>query len=152
MALDKQLVLVANPNKNKGTAAETAVVKYAWTQGFHEAERIALAGANDQGDVVLQRNPKIIIEVKAGKSAQTASLGQISKWLDDTQRERNAAAAAHGFLIVQRQGFGNARVGDWECWTLSDDHGVFSDLTSSFTTVMVALSEMLGAVKAVYHD
>jgi len=67
-------------------------VKYAWTQGFHEAERIALAGANDQGDVVLQRSPKIIIEVKAGKSAQTASLGQISKWLDDTQRERNAAA------------------------------------------------------------
>ena len=65
---------MANPNKNKGTAAETAVVKYAWTQGFHEAERIALAGANDQGDVVLQRNPKIIIEVKAGSQRRPRAL------------------------------------------------------------------------------
>ena len=141
---------MANPSKNKGTAAETAVVKYAWSQGFVNAERIALAGANDQGDVVLMRNPKIILEVKAGKSAQTASLGQISKWLDDTRRERDNANAKHGFLIVQRQGFGNGRVANWECWTLSDDHGAFVECDKSFTTIMVSVENMFDAIGEVY--
>jgi len=141
---------MANPNKSKGTAAETAVVKFAWQQGFGECERIALAGALDQGDVVLLRQPKIILEVKSGKSAQTASLGQVSAWLDETQRERDNAHARHGLLVVQRQGFGVGRVGDWECWTLSDDHGVFVDMSGSFTTVMVSLREMLECVREVY--
>jgi len=141
---------MANPSKNKGTAAETAVVRYAWSQGFTDAERIALAGANDQGDVVLMRDPKIILEVKAGKAAQTASLGQISKWLDETRTERDNAKAVHGFLVVQRQGFGNGRVESWECWTLSDDHGAFVDCHESFTTVMVSLGNMFDAVKARY--
>lgn len=141
---------MANQSKNKGTAAETAVVRYAWAQGFSMAERIALAGANDQGDVVLMRDPKIIIEVKAGRSAQTASLGQITKWLDDTRRERDNAQAKHGFLVVQRQGFGNSRVAQWECWTLSDDHGAFIDCDQSFTTVMVSLENMLDAVRVTY--
>ena len=142
---------MANPSKNKGTAAETAVVRYAWSVGFTDAERIALAGANDQGDVVLMRDPKIIIEVKAGKAAQTASLGQISKWLDETRTERDNAKARHGLLIVQRQGFGNARVGDWECWTLSDDHEVFVDAQGCFTTVMVSVSEMLTTIRGLYE-
>ena len=142
--------LMANPSKNKGTAAETAVVRYAWAQGFTMAERIALAGSNDQGDVVLMRDPKIILEVKAGKSAQTASLGQISKWLEDTRRERDNAKAAHGFLIVQRQGFGNSRVAQWECWTLSDDHGAFIDCSESFTTVMVSVENMFKAIGETY--
>ena len=65
---------MANPSKNKGTAAETAVVRHAWAQGFTDAERIALSGANDQGDVVLMREPKIIIEVKAGKVVSTGAV------------------------------------------------------------------------------
>lgn len=142
---------MANPSKNKGTAAETAVVKYAWSVGFHEAERIALAGANDQGDVVLMRDPKIILEIKAGKAAQTASLGQIGKWLDETRAERINASAKHGLLIVQRQGFGNARVGQWECWTLSDDHHTFIECRGSFTTVMVSVDQMFAAIKGIYQ-
>lgn len=141
---------MANLSKNKGTAAETAVVRFAWSKGFTYAERIALAGANDQGDIVLMRDPKIIIEVKAGKSAQTASLGQISKWLDDTRRERDNANAKHGLLIIQRQGFGNTRVGSWECWTLSDDHGVFVECDKSFTTVMVSVENMFDAIGEMY--
>jgi hypothetical protein len=141
---------MVNPSKNKGTAAETAVVRHAWAQGFTNAERIALSGANDQGDVVLMRDPKIIIEVKAGKAAQTASLGQISKWLDEAQRERDNAKAVHGFLFVQRQGFGNSRVGSWECWTLSDDHGAFTDYGDSFNTIMVSVDDMFDAIKERY--
>ena len=141
---------MANPSKNKGTAAETAVVRYAWAQGFTDAERIALSGSNDQGDVVLMREPKIIIEVKAGKTAQTASLGQISKWLDEAQRERDNAGAVHGFLFVQRQGFGNSRVGSWECWTLSDDHGAFTEYGDSFNTIMVSVDDMFDAIKERY--
>jgi hypothetical protein len=96
------------------------------------------------------RDPKIILEVKAGKAAQTASLGQISKWLDETRKERDNANARHGLLIVQRQGFGNARVAEWECWTLSDDHGVFVDAHGSFTTVMVSVSDMFETIKGIY--
>lgn len=141
---------MSNPSKNKGTAAETAVVRHAWAAGFTDAERIALAGAHDQGDVILMRDPRIILEVKAGKAAQTASLGQISKWLDECRRERDHAKAVHGFLIVQRQGFGNSRVGSWECWTLSDDHGEFIEYCDSFTTIMVSVDDMFDAIKDRY--
>jgi hypothetical protein len=141
---------MVNPSKNKGTAAETAVLRYAWSQGFNDAERIALAGANDQGDVVLMREPKIILEVKAGKTAQNASLGQISKWLDETARERDNAKAVHGFLVVQRQGFGNTRVANWECWTLSDDHGAFTEYGDSFNTIMVSFEDMIDAIRGRY--
>jgi hypothetical protein len=51
---------------------------------------------------------------------------------------------------VQRQGFGNSRVGSWECWTLSDDHGAFVDCHESFTTVMVSVENMFDAIKARY--
>ena len=103
-----------NASKAKGTKAETAVVRYAQVNGFPDAERLALHGANDIGDIRLA--PGIILEVKAGKAAQTASLGQIQKWLIDTRVEAANALADHWALIVQRQGFGVERVEWWEAW------------------------------------
>jgi len=105
---------MSNPSKQKGTAAETAVVRYAREHGFPLADRLTLSGRYDRGDVLLTVG--LIAEVKAGKAAQTASLGQIRAWLAETETERANAGAEHGILVVQRQGHGLTRVGEWECW------------------------------------
>jgi hypothetical protein len=106
-----------NPSKAKGTKAETAVVRYAQANGFPDAERLALHGANDIGDIRLA--PGLILEVKAGKAAQTASLRQIDKWLVEAQQEADNAHADLCALIVQRRGFGIERVEWWEAWLMN---------------------------------
>jgi hypothetical protein len=105
---------MTNPSKRKGTAAETAVVRYARVNGFPQADRLTLSGRYDRGDVLLC--PGAILEVKAGKSAQTASYGQILAWLKETEREREHAHADTAALVVQRQGYGLSRVEMWEFW------------------------------------
>ena len=106
-----------NPSKAKGTKAETAVVRYAQANGFPDAERLALHGTNDIGDIRLA--PGLILEVKAGKAAQGASLRQIDKWLAEAQREADNAHADMCALIVQRRGFGIERVEWWEAWLMN---------------------------------
>ena len=106
-------------SKDKGTRAETAVVRYC--RGFFPAaERRALHGQQDVGDILLA--PGIIIEVKAGKAAQTASLRKIRDWIAETQREVANAGADIGLLVTQRQGLGLGRVEDWECWSVEHTH------------------------------
>ena len=106
-------------SKDKGTRAETAVTRYC--RGFFPAaERRALHGRQDVGDILLA--PGIIIEVKAGKTAQTASLRKIRDWIAETQREVANAGADIGLLVTQRQGLGLGRVEDWECWSVEHTH------------------------------
>ena len=105
---------MTNPSKAKGTAAETAVVRYARAHGFPLADRLTLSGRYDRGDVLLC--PGAILEVKAGKAAQNASYGQILAWLDETERERVNAHADTAGLVVQRRGYGLGRVECWEFW------------------------------------
>ena len=105
---------MTNPSKSKGTAAETAVVRYARAHGFPHADRLTLTGRYDRGDVLLA--PGAIAEVKAGKAAQGASYNQVLAWLDETERERVNARADIAVLIVQRQGYGLGRVETWSCW------------------------------------
>jgi hypothetical protein len=114
-----------NPSKDKGTRAETAVVRLCQTLYPH-AERRALRGAKDVGDILL--TPGIIIEVKAGKRAQTASLRQIRDWIAETSREVTNANADIGLLVTQRQGLGLARVAEWECWSVEDNTVVMRSL------------------------
>lgn len=108
-----------NASKAKGTAAETAVVRCARLAGFAAAERIALHGAVDIGDVRLASS--LVAQVKAGRTAQIASLGTIRGWLADTEQQRIAGGFDHAILIVQAQGFGTSRVREWEAWTLPGD-------------------------------
>jgi hypothetical protein len=106
-----------NPSKDKGTRAETAVTRYA--RGFFpNAQRLPLHGSRDIGDV--QLCPGVIIEVKAGKAAQTASLKRIRDWIAEMQTEVENAHAELGLLVTQRQGLGLSRVEDWECWTVEE--------------------------------
>lgn len=99
-----------NRPKNIGTAAETAVVRWCRDHGFTSAERLALSGALDQGDVRLTRG--VHLEVKGGKAAEGASIEQIRAWMREADAEgRNAEA--HCFLVRKRRGYGKTRVGQW---------------------------------------
>jgi hypothetical protein len=83
---------VTNKPKAIGTRGETAIVNVLRAHGFGGAERRALAGSNDLGDILIC--PGVIAEVKWGKHAKTASLVDVSRWLRETERER-ANAGAH---------------------------------------------------------
>lgn len=103
-----------NRAKAIGTAAETAVVRAARARGFPWADRYALHGRNDTGDVFLC--PGVIVEVKGGDWAKKASDTLIDAWLTETERERINAGAAVGFLVVQRAAVGPANAQRWSSW------------------------------------
>lgn len=88
-----------------GTVAETAVARYLQDHGFGGAERRALAGAIDKGDVA--GTPGLAWEVKAGRTLC------LSQWLRETETERRNAKAQFGILVVKPAGFGVTRVGKW---------------------------------------
>ena len=83
-----------------GTKAESAVVSYLREHGFGGAERRALHGNTDLGDILVC--PGVIAEVKAGHAAWNASDNQMSAWWDETCVEKNNAHAERAFLVVAR--------------------------------------------------
>lgn len=94
-----------------GTATETAVVRTLRTHGFPYAERRALHGTHDLGD--LTGTPGICWEIKGGNAAKTASDKQIAEWLAETERERINSGADIGVLVLQRAGIGPANAHRW---------------------------------------
>jgi|GEM_PF-726725 len=105
---------MVNRPKQIGTAAETAVVRTARRLGFPGADRLTLTGHLDRGDVGLC--PGVIIEVKGGGAAKTASDGLIDTWLAETARERLHAGADVAFLVTQRAGVGAPNAHRWWAW------------------------------------
>jgi Holliday junction resolvase len=96
--------------KQKGTAAETALVRFLQGQGFPSAERRALGGGGfgeDLGDIT--GIPALCMEVKNHKSYQ------IPAWLKETETERINAKADFGILVVKPVGIGITpdKVGQW---------------------------------------
>ena len=91
--------------KQKGTAAETALVKFLQGQGFPGAERRALAGINDLGDIT--GTPCLVWEVKNQKKYN------IPEWLRETEIERNNADADYGVLVVKPNGVGLTKAGEF---------------------------------------
>lgn len=102
---------MSNPSKTKGTEAESAVVKTLKAAGFR-AKRLTLHGNKDVGDVDCGLDD-IVIEVKGGHAAESASDGQIEKWRQETEVEKRNAGAAAGALIVKRKGIGPTNAGRW---------------------------------------
>ena len=94
-------------SKQKGTLAETAVVKFLQAHGFPTAERRALAGGNDLGDILT--GPGLAWEVK---NVRTYA---IPAWMKETETERVNANAEHGILVIKPNGVGTSNVGDWWC-------------------------------------
>lgn len=82
--------------RRKGTAAETATVNYVRTRGWPYAERRALSGANDRGDIA--GIPDVVIEVKAAKAITLAA------WLDELTQEIDNDGADIGWLVIKRRG------------------------------------------------
>jgi hypothetical protein len=105
---------MVNRPKAIGTAAETAVVRAARPRGFPHADRLTLTGNQDRGDVGLC--PGVVIEVKGGAAARTASDGLIDAWLIETERERVHARADVAFLVIQRPGVGPTNAHRWWAW------------------------------------
>jgi len=105
---------MTNKPKAIGTACETAVVRYLQANGFPHAERRALRGGLDAGDVT--GCPGICIEIKGGEAAKSASDAQVEAWLIETETERINANAEIGLLAMQRKAVGPKNAGQW--WTV----------------------------------
>ena len=83
-------------SKRKGTSWETLIVDYLVSHGWKHAERRALAGKNDRGDVA--GIPGVVIEAKSANRLELAA------WLDETEAERANDNAVHGLLWIKRRG------------------------------------------------
>ena len=81
-------------SKRKGTAFESALVACLQRLGHPFAERRALAGAADKGDIT-GLGPRYVIEAKAAKKFE------IGMWLKETAIERDNAKADYGFLVIK---------------------------------------------------
>jgi len=103
-------------SKVKGTAFETAVVKFMRANGFGQAERRALRGRDDVGDILVC--PGIIAECK---NWATYGPADVTRWLEETWKEMHASNASVGLLIIKRprQNVSMSRCffrGEWGFW------------------------------------
>lgn len=89
--------------KQKGTAAETAVVNWLKEQGRKHVERRSLNGTADRGDIA--GIPCVVIEVK-NHAKMT-----LSEWLSELEIEMHNDKADHGVVIHKKRGTTN--VGEW---------------------------------------
>ena len=122
--------------KQAGTAAETAFVRYALANGFLTARRETLFGSGDRGDVRLAES--VIVELKHRRTTTgNAALGQpgakeLAGWMAETERERINAGATYAALVVKRAG--TTDVGQWWCyipmWQLAHLWGFHPDLSN----------------------
>lgn len=108
---------MANPSKKKGTKAETEVVNFLADYGI-VAERMALSGAKDKGDIkVIESNygKPLVFEVKAGKQTQNPSRSDIEDWLAQARVE-GENSGCDCMLVIRRY---KRNIADAEVWHLS---------------------------------
>lgn len=96
---------MVNPQKRKGTAAEVAVVGALIEAGWPYAERRALAGVQDKGDIAGVAG--VVLEVKSHKTYS------FQAWLREAKAEQENANAAHAVVVAKPNGVGATRVGEW---------------------------------------
>ena len=80
----------------KGTAWESVIVAYLKSEGFVMAERRALAGALDKGDIAGIHG--VVIEAKNTKAINLA------QFIDETKAEVANAEADFGVAWIKRRG------------------------------------------------
>jgi hypothetical protein len=83
-------------SKRKGTSWESAIVGYLIEQGWPHAERRALAGALDKGDIT--GLPGVCIEAKS------AARHELAQWWEEAKAERRNANAATACVWFKRRG------------------------------------------------
>jgi hypothetical protein len=94
---------MTNRSKAKGTSWESALVQYLQQCGWVRAERRALAGNADKGDVLGLSG--WVIEAK------NAARVELAEWAKELQAEIRNAGAAHGAVWVKRRGKASAADG-----------------------------------------
>ena len=94
---------MVSKQKAKGTVAERAVVDYLRANGFPDAERRALEGVNDRGDVA--GLPYTVLEVKNHAALDLAG------WLNELMREIDNDNAEYGAVVAKRRG--HAKPDQW---------------------------------------
>jgi G:T-mismatch repair DNA endonuclease (very short patch repair protein) len=87
----------------KGTAAETAVVRYLREHGFPHAERRALHGTADKGDIT--GAGQVVWEVKNHKQLSLA------EWIKELEAEMTNAGVDVGAVIAKKRG--TTDPGEW---------------------------------------
>ena len=84
---------MSNPSKIKGTKAEGQAVLFL-RRWWPRAERRALSGAQDKGDV--SGTSPFVIEVKNHRAWRTFA------WLDELKAEQKHAGEPHGIILARR--------------------------------------------------
>lgn len=115
---------MSSPSKEKGTKAETRVVKYLAQFGII-AKRKALSGSMDQGDIEVEESrwfsSNLIIEVKSGKQTINPTRKQIEEWMRQTRVEA-INANSDGILVIARHGKNPA---DYDVWCKMEEDNSF---------------------------
>jgi hypothetical protein len=83
-------------SKAKGTAAETAVVRFLRDAGFAQTERRTLNGQHDRGDIA--GIPGVVIEVK------NCARQELPAWVAEAETERDNDRATLGVVWHKRRG------------------------------------------------
>jgi len=146
-----------NKPKRIGTAAETAVARYLQANGWPSAERRALRGIKDAGD--LTGTPGVCWSVKGGEAAKGASDADVQRWLAELDVQSGHARAAIGVLIMQRRGFSAVRAGSW--WAVMPlvdfsyaTNGSYTGLNASLDPAMpvrITLAHVVTILRAEGH-
>ncbi len=92
---------MTNRAKAQGTAWETRLVKYLQENGFPYAERRALTGALDRGDIA--GIPLVCLEAK------NARRHELAQWIDEVVKEKANAQAQIAAVVFPRRGHSAAR-------------------------------------------
>lgn len=104
----------------KGTAAETAVVGFLRANGFPFAERRALQGVNDKGDIT--GIPGVVVEVKNHSGVQA-----LGEWQKECREEMANAGADIGVVWSKVRG-----TTDPGKWRVTMDGSVFVRLLAGW--------------------
>lgn len=94
---------MANPARRKGTAGENGVIDYLRRRGWPYAERRALGGSKDRGDVAGIAG--VVLEVKNCAKWQPAA------WLAEAAAEQANDNAVLSAVVVKKRGTTDA--GQW---------------------------------------
>lgn len=87
---------MVNRAKAKGTNAETAVVTYLQSRGWPYAERRALSGSADKGDVAGILG--VVLEVKS------CAKHDLAGWSAEARKEQHNARAEIGAVVAKKRG------------------------------------------------
>ena len=89
-------------SKDIGTRGETKVARFLNERGV-KAERRALSGAEDKGDVkiLFKQKEEMTLEVKTGKMTVNPSRSQIEEWIRQAVVEGGNAGCSAALVIVR---------------------------------------------------